>query len=114
MSKLTAETIASLNEGLFGAAVDKHITDILKDCEDRPGLKAPRTIKIELKFLPVMDQNGRALSGVEITPKASVTVPAQLARTEYLQTKVDAKGNLDANLPSSYQDTIFDAERKLS
>jgi hypothetical protein len=104
MSKpLTLETLGKLNDGAYGAAINRAFDAALRDCEDRPGLVKDRTITITVKVQP-LDLGGKDLTRVKYSPAVNVTVPAQAAYPEILEVKVfkDDLGKvhaIDAMLP---------------
>ncbi len=112
--KLTLATLGQLDDGTVGAVVNAAITDALKDCDDRPGLKKARKITLEVSFEPVVDERSFVLKGVDIDTKVKLTVPAQELREQYLRTSLNtATTQLEAFLANEFQEGLgFDDAEK--
>jgi hypothetical protein len=105
---LSLATLGQLDDGTVGAVVDAAIADILKDCDDRPGLKKARRVTLEVSFEPVVDERSFVLKGVDVSAQVKLSVPAQTMREQYLQTSLDTAVNrLEAHLPDAHQDSMF-------
>lgn len=106
--KLSLETLGQLDEGTVSAVVDAAIADMLKDCDDRPGLTKARKLTLEVSFVPVVDERSFALRGVDISTTVKSSVPAQTIRELYLQTTLDTSVNqLQANFSDVSQGSLY-------
>ncbi len=86
--------------------VDAAIAEALADCDDRPFLKKPRKVVVEVSIQPVLD--GSALKGVDVATGVKLTKPPQAAREQYLRTTFDsAHKTVEAMLPSEHQSALF-------
>jgi hypothetical protein len=111
--QLTIETMGQLDDGAVGVVVNQLITDILKDCEERPGLDKKRKLTLELTVTPVLDKVRPVLKGVDIDTSVKATIPSQALRTAYCQANLQtATGKVEALLPDAYQDSIFDEPKE--
>lgn len=50
----------SLGNGMLANAVDKEIKNCIADLQDRPRLKSPRTVTLQLSFVPVIEDEADA------------------------------------------------------
>jgi len=54
--KLTLANIKEIGGGFIENTIQQAIDRIIEDCEDRPAMKKPRALKLELQFVPVCDE----------------------------------------------------------
>lgn len=54
--KLGYKSIGDMENGKIGVAFDNELKRVVADLNDRPGLKKPRKVMIQITFLPVGDQ----------------------------------------------------------
>lgn len=107
-NKLSLETLGQLDDGTVSAVVDAAIADMLKDCDDRPGLTKARKLTLEVSFLPVVDERSFVFKGVDISTTVKASVPAQTIREQYLQTTLDTSVNqLQANFSDVSQGSLY-------
>jgi hypothetical protein len=108
--RLTLITLGNLQGGAFGPVVDQAISDVLKDCDDRPSLEKARKVVIEIEFVPAADDGVRALGAVAVEASVKKSIPAQKTRTEFLGVNVVDNGDgvigIEALLPER-QDNLF-------
>lgn len=58
LQKLTLASLAEIDGGRLNEAFSQALKRVVDDCEDRPGVKKPRTVSIQLEITPVLDQDG--------------------------------------------------------
>ena len=81
IKRIDASTIASLDNGAFGDAINRALTLLFQDILDRPsnaaGKVESRVLKIEIALTPeVEEQDRKALTGIRLEPKVKGDVPA--------------------------------------
>jgi len=77
--QLKLENIQYLNPA-FVAAVNQEIMEALRDCNNRPKLKAPRNLNILISFEPVVDTEGNDDAAFEVAVGYAVSPVARPKR----------------------------------
>ncbi len=54
--KLGYKSIGDMENGKIGVAFDNELKRVVADLNDRPGLKKPRKVMLQITFMPVGDQ----------------------------------------------------------
>ena len=75
MHILTFENLKHLDHGSLVLALDEALRQVYRDCDDRPGLKKPRSIKLTLEFTPQLKEDEKNLNWVAVTGKIGTNVP---------------------------------------
>jgi hypothetical protein len=71
-----AKSLAEIDDGRIGAALQAELDKAREDCRDRPVLKKGRKVKLELTLTPVADDHGD-LDGIKVTFKVASAMPAR-------------------------------------
>lgn len=58
LKEFTIAKIGELNGGRVAAQIDLAIQDCIRDMGNRPGCNEARTVKIDCKIKPIIDQDG--------------------------------------------------------
>lgn len=61
LEKLTVESLGKIDFGSIAEAFKAHIERLVRDCVDRPGVKAARKVALELKLTPVAEVRGNTI-----------------------------------------------------
>lgn len=73
--------LPKLDNGLLKVIFDKYLTQIVEDCKDRPAESKPRTLTLELAFVPRSENPGRnECDGVSMAWKVKPKAPDQISR----------------------------------
>jgi len=81
MEVLRLETLTKLARGLLAAEVDQELAEITADLEQRPGLKKPRKLVIEIQLTPVPDEdNPDALKSTATQFSVQKTLPKKVMK----------------------------------
>lgn len=73
------EALARLDGGRLRVGLDQALKRATADCEDRPGLKKPRRITLEIEITPVMEGGG-TLDSVVLDFSIKERVPARSSK----------------------------------
>ncbi len=113
LAGLTELNLSTLEQIDGGTAVEMFKVEMLhavRDCDDRPALKKPRTVTLECVITPESDDHG-VLLGVSLDFHVKSKVP--MRKTKPVHAFVDSKGRVlfNPNSPDNVnQQTIFDGE----
>jgi hypothetical protein len=61
LEKLTVDSLARIDFGSVAEAFKTHIERLVRDCMDRPGVKAARKVSLELKLTPISEVRGNTI-----------------------------------------------------
>lgn len=105
--KLTLAELVNLDAGRVHVAFDQAVARVVRDCQDRPGDKAPRKVLLQLAVVPVVGEDGgceECLAEFQVKD----TVPTRKSKTYSLAT--NRKGDLiySEGSPSNVHQTTFD------
>lgn len=64
LEKLTVDSLTRIDFGSVAEAFKSHIGRLVKDCVDRPGVKAVRKVTLELKLTSVAEVHGNTIDCV--------------------------------------------------
>ena len=88
--KLTLATIASMDDGRLGEAIDQKIAQVYADLKDRPNLNKDRAVSIKVIFRPVPDDDGQGLVEVFTQFEIKASMPTSTSRRYHC--KADRNG----------------------
>ena len=74
LEKFNLESLGDLDGGRVAAAFEQALKRCRMDCEDRPGVRAPRKINVVLTIEPNMTEKGD-LQSVQVDAQISETLP---------------------------------------
>lgn len=105
--KLTLAELVNLDAGRVHVAFDQAVARVVRDCQDRPGDKAPRKVLLQLAVVPVVGEDGgceECLAEFQVKD----TVPTRKSKTYSLAT--NRKGDLiySEGSPSNVHQTTFE------
>ena len=83
--ELSWQSLGEINEGTLGMAIDLALAEVLKDCNERPGLGKAREVSIKLKLLPQSVQN--PFDVVSISAEITKKLPGRSTLVENLSIK---------------------------
>lgn len=86
---LTLATLGSLQENLFGRAVDEGLRQMFRDCDERPGLNKPRRLTITVEVYPDEEASGMSGSAQVVVANFKTAVPPTKTRKERLSMRRD-------------------------
>lgn len=112
LTELTLSTLEQIDGGLAVEMFKVEMLHAVRDCDDRPALKKPRTVTLECVITPECDDHG-SMTGVELDFQVKSKVP--MRKTKPVHAFVDSKGKIlfNPNSPDNVnQATIFDAENE--
>ncbi|TAL43982.1 MAG: hypothetical protein EPN91_05295 [Salinibacterium sp.] len=69
LERFKAASIATLDGGRIGVALDQAFARAREDCIDRPGVEKGRTVTLEIVITPVCDEKGLDSCTVEFSVK---------------------------------------------
>jgi len=101
----TSDTLGDLDEGTTRLLIDAALADALADCGDRPTLRKPRKIVIQVELEPELDKRG-AMIGVQTKAQVALRIPGQITRTEFLPTS-QRGDTVEARLPTDHARPLF-------
>lgn len=106
--QVSFEELGKIDDGRLAVAIEQALRRVAADIEDRPGLKKPRTLSLNLSFVPVFDLNTSTCDGVKMTFKVKESVPVRESKMYDLGIR---KGNLLTYQPLALdnhaQETMF-------
>lgn len=73
MQILRTATLAQIRDGVLAAQLDAELVKIHHDCVERPGLKKPRKVTLEITVTPIGDD---PLDAVDIEFQVKASIPA--------------------------------------
>lgn len=71
----TLEELARYDGGKLAAAFNHNVAKLAADCDDRPGLKAPRKLTLEIEMKPAVDPETSHFDGVDVEYFLKPTIP---------------------------------------
>ena len=114
LKALSFDTLNELEGGQIALGIDIALKQAIADCHDRPGVKGPRKIMVELAVVPTPDDRGssmvRAAVGFNIkttNPPRGVVLPMSVGKNGELMFNSDAPDNPD-------QKTLYDDDQESS
>ena len=87
---LTLATLGSLQDNMFGRAVDEGLRQCFVDCDDRPGLNKARRVTVTVDVYPDEEASGMSGSAQVVVANTKVTLPPAKTRKERLTMRRDA------------------------
>lgn len=72
LEKFQFENIDQIDDGSVALAVNQALRAALIDCADRPELKKPRTVTLEIKMTPELEKGAFRYANVALSIKQSV------------------------------------------
>lgn len=60
LKELSLQTLSEIDGARVQLAFDAALKRITADCDDRPALKAPRTVTLQIAVIPIADHTGIA------------------------------------------------------
>lgn len=106
--QVSFEELAKIDDGRLALALDQALRRVALDMDDRPGLKKPRTVTLQLTFIPVFDANTSTCDGVKMTAKIKDSIPVRESKAYDFGLR---KGNLMTYQPMALdnhaQETFF-------
>lgn len=101
------EKLDQIDEGSVVKGVNQALKSAFLDCEDRPELKKPRKINLEIAVTPVMDKGEFKYAKVAMTIKS--TVPAKGIEVVMRPSSKDAALEFQPSCPDNPdQKPLFD------
>lgn len=73
---LTTATLAVFDNGLTAAIIDEAIADAVRDCNERPNNKKPRSVAINISIVPVVREQGGDAENVSVQVGVKTARPA--------------------------------------
>lgn len=113
--ELTLESLGDLDDGRVAKAFLAELRNIVRDCQDRPQDKKPRTLTLEAQIVPVVASEGGIveLDGVECEFKIVGRVPSRKSKTYTLRANNKGQVSFSCDNPTNPdQRTFFDGEGK--
>lgn len=115
MTTLSAESIAKLDAGRVGTAINQAIAQAVMDCLDRPSDERKRKVQIELEIIPIsrMDEGrGRYVcEGTKALARVKLGVPVRESNAlSFGVNKVDRALYFNEDSPGNVQQQTFDFE----
>lgn len=92
---LTLAELGLLERGQFELMVNRAIRRLMADCRDRPFLDKPRSLLIQVDFVPASSETEGARGGLTVKVDGGVKekIPPRLTNGEFL----DVVDDVDAN-----------------
>lgn len=79
LQSLTIETLASMDGGRIGTAMELALKRIAADMDDRPGDDRPRKVTLEVAAVPVVAEDG-LIDGAKLQVQVKETVPTRKSK----------------------------------
>jgi hypothetical protein len=79
MLAFDAKSIASIDGGRIGVAINQELRKAALDCDDRPADKRPRKVTLQLELVPVVDEAGNCDS-VDVSAQVKAVHPSRKSR----------------------------------
>lgn len=89
--ELTLDTIKHLQGGAIAEAWQQELRKLVLDCEDRPGVKKPREIKLTITVVPEVGEAG-GLESVDLDFHVEHKVPKRQSRSFNLDVRKSKDG----------------------
>jgi ribosomal protein L30/L7E len=105
---LSLDTLKDLDMGKAHEAFNVHVRRVAQDCLDRPGDPKPRTVNMQITFIPILDE---AADCSEVKAAIQVTSKIPSHRTKVYSFGLRRNGTLvfSEDSPTNVaQNTIFD------
>ena len=74
-------TLMELDNARVVEAWNQAVQRCASDCEDRPALKKPRKVTLELELIPVFEQDGAVLDSINASFKVKDSAPQREGKT---------------------------------
>lgn len=81
--QLNSRTIADLDRGVIGMAIDHALKQMTQDVIDRPGDKAKRTVNIKVIATPVLDEASAVLDTISLKVEITQGIPKRTNAKPY-------------------------------
>lgn len=88
IKRLTALSLTDIDNGRLAEAIQQKINMVARDCMDRPAVKKPRKITVEIEFNPITDVDGD-LDTIKSRFRIKHAMPATESRDISLGVKQD-------------------------
>ncbi len=105
---VTIETLGKLQGGVVGNAINAALRRAVHDCDDRPSLKKPRSVLIQVSFEPRPDDRSRTVPHVAIGVVVKDKLPDQNIPSEVVHLTRNEEGYAIPVLPEYSAAPLFD------
>lgn len=78
LKRLTLATIADIDGGRTRILFDRMLDQVKRDCQDRPGVRAPRKLRLTVNVAPAKESDG---ADVEVSFEVTEILPKRASRT---------------------------------
>lgn len=104
-TRLTLDTLGSLDDGTVRLLVDAAIREALDDCDNRALLDKPRKVTITLELRPRVNNLG-AMTSVEAGVSVKKGIPPRAGNSSILRAAIEGDQAV-AFLPEEYAQELF-------
>lgn len=74
------ESLASIDSGRIGVAIDQAVARAHRDCADRPGVEKPRVVTLQIVLIPVAQDGQGDLDSVNVEFRVRESIPLRSSK----------------------------------